>query len=396
MVYLVIIIFLISPIISTPLIILSLIIDNKNYKIYILGISFNLAFIGYYYDPIVSNDLYRHFLTMDVLKNKSFLEALFYDPLIMKNFWFYIISKINLYNLLPFTAILIPYYLVMKDMIEFGRNQIRNNLITVSLTLLIISWIGLIGAVSGIRFIFSIFMFFHGLYREYILKKNNLKTKFYYIIPLFIHYSIVVLFVLKFIVNVLDRIKNKSKFILLFLLSFWGVILEKNLSLIESSVLPYLNSDYFIEVNEKIIFYMDYFHTGSYYIANYYMKLFFAFILIILCFISFKKNNIGTYNKFYLFGILSSVFIIGGHNIFIIVTRYGSFLLLMMPFFMILFFKYNNIGYIKTFYFIFYIVFLLLGVYYSYIPFKKGDFDITLLDFLVNNILNLLFKLTYF
>lgn len=395
MVYLVIIFFLINPIISTPLLILSLIIDDKNYKIYIFGISFNLALIGYYYVPSVSNDLYRHFLTMDVLKNKSFVEALFYDPLIIKNFWFYIISKINLYNLLPFTAVLIPYYLVMKDIVKFGRNQICNNFIIVSLTLLPIFLSGIIQPVSGVRFIFSVFMFFHGLYREFILKKNNLKTKIYYILPLFIHYSIVLLFVLKFIFNIFDRIEVKSKFILLFLLSFWGIILENNLSLIKS-LLIYLNINYINRVVQKIDLYIDFVHTTPYYITDYYIKLCSAFIIIILGYILYKQNNMETYNEFYLFGIVTSFFIVGGFNISVIVTRYGHLLLIMMPYFMILFFKYNKVGYIKAFYSIFYIVFLFLGVYYSYIPFKNTEFDITLLDFLTNNFLNLLFRITYF
>ena len=110
--------YLLFPMLSTPLAIFGVCFDPKHYNYYSVAIVLNLAFIGYYFEPLISDDLYRHFLDINHLQKMHIIDVVrMYatDPLVVKNLWFFVVSRTKISGLLPFSAVFITYYILVRD-----------------------------------------------------------------------------------------------------------------------------------------------------------------------------------------------------------------------------------------------------------------------------------------
>lgn len=382
------IIFVLFPILSTPIGFLGLLIDKKHYKFYIIGIVFNLAIIGYYFVPPEIFDLYRHFQRMNFLEMLSIKEVFnMYstDPLILKNIWFYIVSLTNNYSLLPFSAILISYYIVLRDINKFGIKEKIPSGVIVSCILLVIVWWQLIWIMSGIRFPAAIALFFHGLFREYIEEKKNLKTYIFYIIPLFLHYSVFILVAFRIGIYFFKKFK-KISILMLLLWSFFSSIVLNLLTLIN---IPYISG-----VAEKSKVYLLWSDATNFIIVNNFFKLFLC-IIFVLAYIYLKRayyNFFSKYQDFYYFGLLISLFCIGGTSISIILDRFGYFVLFMLTFLMMPIVNKKTNKLLVQLICLMYIVLLTIGLIFQYTTLKGTFYEITLLEFLSKNVIDLLIK----
>lgn len=319
--------YLLFPILSTPLAFFGLCFDKKYYKYYSIAIIFNLAFIGYYFEPLISDDLYRHFLDISHLQKMKIIDVVrMYatDPLVVKNLWFFVVSITKVPGLLPFSAIFITYYILVRDTFEFAQKERISHGYTVSFVVMVLIFWQLIWVMSGVRFSVSLVLFFHGLHREFIQEKRNWTTWSFYFLPLFIHYSVIILVAIRGLVLLRGWIKHVAKISLL----FWSHFAELVIILLSSFGGSYLQG-----VTRKMHAYMLYSNESQYMLVTKYLKLAYC-ILFILGLGLLKKKHRSIYEEnreIYDYGLWLSLFCIGGSSIFIIPDRFGFMVLAMLP-----------------------------------------------------------------
>jgi|LSQX01.3.fsa_nt_gb hypothetical protein len=370
---------------STPLAIFGLCFDPKHYKYYSVAIVLNLAFIGYYFEPLISDDLYRHFLDINHLQKMHIIDVVrMYatDPLVVKNLWFFVVSRTKISGLLPFSAVFITYYILVRDIFEFAQKERIPNGYTVSFVVMVlISW-QLIWVMSGVRFFVSIALFFHGLHREFIQEKRNWATWSFYFLPLFIHYSGIILIAIRGLVLLRGWIKHLVKMSLL----FWSHFAELIIALLSSFGGSYLQG-----VTRKMQAYMLYSNESQYMLVTKYVKLAFC-ILFILGLGLLKTKNRLIYeenSEFYDYGLWLSLFCIGGRNVFIIPDRFGFMVLAMLPFVFLPLLGCNKTKILKQTYAISYLPLAIMGIYLQYVPMKATNYGIAVSQFLTRNLIQL-------
>lgn len=386
MLYLLTAIYILFPILATPLLILGLLLDKRNIKFYIFYLLINVSLIGYYYIPKTSNDLFRHYIIMDYLKDLSLIEVInnfSTDPLIIKNLWFYLVSVTDNYGLLPFSAIFITYFLIANDIIDFGRKEkVPYKLILLSI-LCTLLWFPIILPLSGVRFSTAIVLFFHAVFRELVLKKRDFLTICYYIIPLFLHYSIVVLIIIRLLLGVFRK-SNLAFVIMLGWIALLPIIIE---------MLNNLNVPYLTNLLDKIYIYSDiHFRNDTYNNFLYFVKIFIN-IFIVLLFIIIKKNLNFIYEKyenFYLYSLSLAAFCIGGIGLYSILNRYGQLTIIFLPFLIIPLIKHLKFKLINIFAIIYFPILVIVGIYIQYVPLKFAQYNISIEELLIKNIFQIL------
>lgn len=382
---LVIIINLFFPIISTVFIITALYIDKEKYRIYLFLLVLNIALIGYYFEPYITNDLYRHYEFIDYMKIHNLKTVFSIDALFIKNIWFYLVGVSGLKSLLPFSAILITYYIALTDIFEYSKISNIKHTLTVNFSIFVLIYIQLIWVMSGIRFSIAFVLFLHGLYREFIKKERGITTYLYYLLPCFIHYSIFVLVIIRLFL----LFKGVSRYILSFILLIWGFFTEAIAELLNLS-----GVSYFQGIASKIEFYIGYSDTDNYSIFTNILKLFVSLLLTVTL-LWMKKNSKAIFKKYediYLFTLYLSLFCLGGYNIFIIPDRFGFVLITLSPIVLMPFYMASKNKIIKYFAVLSFLPIILAGIYLQYIPLKATNYSIGLVEFFLNNIFQLLFR----
>lgn len=378
------VVYIFFPILCTPLVILGLYWDKRKYKYYIFILILNLAIIGYHFKPLVADDLYRHFKIMDELKKMGLINIFKGDPLIIKNIWFYFLALLNK-GLLPFSAIMITYYTILKDIFYFSKKEGFSHVVTTNISLIILIFVQLIWVMSGIRFAVSISLFIHGLYKEFVLKEKGFGTYVFYIVPCFIHYSTFILIFIRFLII----FKNKSKTIIIISLLSWGYFAKFLVNILEEIKIEYVQ-----EVAFKANIYLNYTNNTSYMLVTNLLKLFYCIIFIIF-FIYLRKKNNSLYKKYqdiYDYGLLMSLFCMGGFNIFIILDRIGFVVLILLPLVLIPVFKYNKAKLLKQIAKLSFMPIILIGLYLQYVPLKATNYNITFIELITKDIVRLFIK----
>lgn len=380
---LVLIIHLFFPILSTPFLIAGLYFNKKYNHIYILLLILNLSILGLYFQPVITNDLYRHFEFIDYMKFNNIKTIFSTDTLFIKNLWFYIIHLSGFDNLLPFSAILMTYIITLNDIIKFSKISKFKNTLTINMVILVLLYIQLIWVMSGIRFSVAYVLFLHGLYKEYVNKQKNVFTYLFYIVPIFIHYSIFVLI----LIRILLIFKNKKNFFVVTLLLVWGMFTDAFSKILYLTGIPYFQG-----ISMKIDFYLKYTNVDSYYIFTNILKLVIAITLVSLI-VFLKKNLVKQYHKYedlYLFILYLSLFCLGGVNVFIIPDRFGFVLISLFPTVFLPFYNYNKSIGLKYFMATIFFPIFFLGLYLQYVPLKSTNYSINIAELLSSNIFQLL------
>ncbi len=168
-----------------------------------------LSCISFSYIPIESDDLYRHFLDLNYLKDFNIIDVISLDFLFVKNLLFYLVSLTGINGFLAFTSTFVTYYLIILVIINVSKKYNTSKIQYILLVLICLSVLPYTFVVSGVRFHMAVAIFVYACYREFIEKKNNILTNIIYILPIFLHYSAIVFIVFK----ILSNITNKNKFI---------------------------------------------------------------------------------------------------------------------------------------------------------------------------------------
>lgn len=192
---------------------------KKNYKkimclILAFDFSFALAVFAYYWVPSEEYDLSRYYTwmnNMQVFKGDILINYLFFErgePITMV--YFYIISLIDNYSLLPFFPTLISYFIMFYIIIDYCQINKYSNKMTIFLILLFISLFKYIFLVSGIRSTFAMILCTLALYEEFIKSNKKWYIKLLYVIALGIHNGVIAIIFVRILLNINKILKMKT------------------------------------------------------------------------------------------------------------------------------------------------------------------------------------------
>lgn len=219
-------------------------VSTKNYNKNVL-LSFAMAWIwgiaGYcFVNPKSDPDLVRY---LEILKNydgKTLLESfnLAYDNLYSVDIFFHLVSKLENPQMLPAISVFIFYFILFYVFLDY---KIKMNVSNKNFIIYILFSLGAISfpvIVNGIRWPIACMVFFLAFYREIVQNKKNVFTLLLYIIPIFMHFSMLVFVVLRLAVF----IRNKK--IAVIVTIFSGLI--PNIFNLLSQILPLGSSNVII------------------------------------------------------------------------------------------------------------------------------------------------------
>ena len=193
MIFLTIGLFLIYPILTTPLILIGSIADKKNRIIYMILLAFNIALISMQIDPSgYELDLGVYFSTMDIIKQmkwETFIQAYISQKEFLTNLLYYIFANMGNYNLWTFTVTFICYSTMFYIITDYSKIKGISNKEYIIMMILLIVFYNNIFAITGLRNSLAIIIYVLALYEEYFKENKKIIYKILYIIPCFIHMS---------------------------------------------------------------------------------------------------------------------------------------------------------------------------------------------------------------
>lgn len=380
MIYLFIIIYLMFPILLTPIIIYNLFKNGKYYKLYLLMLSCNIGFIGYYYIPPVTYDLYRHFQKIDMLKSlgfQDFLSSLGETPLFIGNIIFYFVGLTEDYNLLPFLAIAVTYYFAFLTIYEYFILKKVNKFYIFYSMLFVLAWFQLILPMSGIRFSSALSLSVYSIYRIYC--KNDNKAVIYIILASFFHVGVILLLVILFL------LKFVNTKIVVCIIIIIGLSLEAFLVLLQ--IFPI---EYFALIVYKIEAYSTFRAPSILDTMLYYLKILSCSSIFI--YILLRKKHLNKQIPKHLIDyilILLLIFLVF-FSIPTTINRYSYFILIFVP--IVIGRDFLNLN--KNLRAIMYILFspiILLGFYIQYLQLRLSIFKVTFFDGLFSSFFSMIF-----
>lgn len=223
MVLITVILFIIYPIFTLPLIIFGIIKDKKNRLIHLILLAFDLALIALHFDPSSYNlDLNGYFSIMDIMKTMgwdAFIQNFLTQKEFLTNLLFYIFANINNYELWTFFVTFISYSLIFYMINDYSKIKGMNDRNYFLILCLLILLYNNFFVMAGIRNSLAMILFLFVLYLEYIKEKKNIFYKILYILPCLVHMSMVLGVILRII---LFFYKGKKKIYIVIGLMFYA------------------------------------------------------------------------------------------------------------------------------------------------------------------------------
>lgn len=326
------ILFILSPILSIPLIVYKIIYSKESRIGYIILFSLAMAFIAYQTVPNESDDLFRHFEIIKKMKNISFTEIFdfSYSGSYINTLLMYFCAKINLLHLYPAIYVGVGYYILLHTIIRLEEkiSVSKNELICIVLFVLLS--VNCRDFISGLRNYFSFILCFYFIASKFYFNLNNKIVYLGILFASFIHISaIIILFLVIFydITSFLEIHKKNYLIILLFLPITIIIMIILNFLYPEILNITFYNKIYHYLINPNII-------NIKVYIFN-----ILILGLVIVCHIynlKREKSNINMFLYLYLLFMLSI------SPIMILLTRFNYFLIPISSVVFLQFFNKNN------------------------------------------------------
>lgn len=254
MIFVSILLFIISPLMSLPIIILGIICDKKYRIIYLFLLAFSIGIFSYYFKPNRGMDLYRYFLIMDSYKNvniQTLLRQLFvninFEPIFQ--ILFYMIGKTQNYYLLSFICTVFSYFTVFYMINDYSKKIELKGIYTFFITIFFILTFNYIYFASGLRFLTATIVFCLAVYLEYVKGKKGLIYKLLYILPFMMHKSLFVAILFRLLMS-LDFSKMKKIYILVAFIIF----VSPNVLILFSKIFTYIPA--FSIIYDKALLYI--------------------------------------------------------------------------------------------------------------------------------------------
>lgn len=265
--------------------------SERNY--YILMFSIALGMVAFYIEPIRELDLYRYFNQMDLMKQLDFFEFIseyIFKPELLSNLIFFFVAKMEDYGLLAMLSTIISYYLVTKCVLDYSNKKNMKLIEKLVVLVLLLSVMTFTHFATRIRNNVAIVICAYAFYREYVEGKNNLLTKVLYVLPCFIHTSMLFGVIIRLILFLRGKYL-RVVLIIIILILFLGINYITVIGEVLSNFAMFSNYD--TKISAYIINNAEYEPTN--------VKVKFAFMLFMLFNIIYmiKKYNYKKENKNY-------------------------------------------------------------------------------------------------
>lgn len=209
--------FIVMPFLAVPIIFMGMIVDRKHNWIYGLLLAILLALIAYNFSPSETQDLYRYYVEMKTyysnISFENYMQEMFSNTKILFKVLQLIIAQTQNYQLLPFTMTLVGYFISFYVILDFSNKYKINPIIAIFMILVFILTFYHINFISGLAQYLAISIGFLGFYLEYIKDKNKCIYKVLYILPVFIHASMIIIPLIRVLLK-FDFKKTKKVYII--------------------------------------------------------------------------------------------------------------------------------------------------------------------------------------
>lgn len=202
------ILFIISPILSMPVVLLGLFLEKKHKRYYCFLLSVMIGIICYYIVPNQGMDITRYYEYLDQIRYLPITEALkgiSNQTEVITNIFFYLISQLNNNSLIVFFSSLIYYNILFYIIIDYCKiKELTNKQINMIIIYAMIT-IWIIPNILGIRYAIAMVVFLLAIYLDIVKQKKNIIYKLLYIVPIFIHSSTVLFLIMRLILLISNR-----------------------------------------------------------------------------------------------------------------------------------------------------------------------------------------------
>ncbi len=202
------ILFIISPILSMPVVLLGLFLEKKHKRYYCFLLSVMIGIICYYIVPNQGMDITRYYEYLDQIRYLPITEALkgiSNQTEVITNIFFYLISQLNNNSLIVFFSSLIYYNILFYIIIDYCKiKELTNKQINMIIIYAMIT-IWIIPNILGIRYAIAMVVFLLAIYLDIVKQKKNIIYKSLYIVPIFIHSSTVLFLIMRLILLISNR-----------------------------------------------------------------------------------------------------------------------------------------------------------------------------------------------
>lgn len=186
-------------------------------KILIISLIVMLAGFAYSFEPkpFIRWDLLEYYKLCDKMTKMSIQEAFTnseYGQFVVINIFFYIIAHIGNYHLIPFIPLIIDcvvLYYVLFDTIYISRltsESSQGSVVELSMVVFVLyAWFSTVSiklAISGVRCTLAVALAFFAMYIEYIKGKNRLAAIVLYACAVLIHFSAVMIILIRLIATI--------------------------------------------------------------------------------------------------------------------------------------------------------------------------------------------------
>lgn len=202
------ILFIISPILSMPVVLLGLFLEKKHKRYYCFLLSVMIGIICYYIVPNQGMDITRYYEYLDQIRYLPITEALkgiSNQTEIITNIFFYLISQLNNNSLVVFFSSIIYYNILFYIIIDYCKiKELTNKQINMIIIYAMIT-IWIIPNILGIRYAIAMVVFLLAIYLDIVKQKKNIIYKLLYIIPILIHSSTILFLIIRLILLISNR-----------------------------------------------------------------------------------------------------------------------------------------------------------------------------------------------
>lgn len=364
--FLTIVIYLISPILAIPTILLSLF---KRTRYSIVNYSLLVSYISFCFIPESQWDKVRHIEFYEYVKNMSISEFFIYNftesPDFIFRFLLYLGGTLGVrVHFVFFIVTFIIIYLILKIYDDFLKEQqIEKKHLWLLIPLFLLSF-SYIDIISGFRYALAASFTMYGIYFG-LVKKKQFRGIIFIILGIFTHFSVLLFALLYLIYPLISKISILSTKILL-LVSFLFVLVPQETFL---QIATSLGLGGALETKASIYLNNDNFELASSFAATFIRFFDIVWIYIITFIILLKKQTNNTYYRLLVWSLIAT-------NTFvsfpIIYNRYALFL----KFLIVLYFADRLVREQQNKILILFIWLFLVVALNQFIVMRNGYFDI--------------------
>lgn len=205
--------------------------DKYKWKQYVYCLAFAFAAAGYSYITSGKSDITRYFEYMDNMKFIPLSGVISYgkygtqgEALYIFNFFCWLAVQINDYHIVPFLSCFIIYYISFYITCKMGLDgNVKGNTVLWGILFSIIA-LNFYSLVNNIRNVLAFTIVGFAVFREYYEKKHNVLTYLLYIVPIFIHSSVLPLILLRIVLPLAKKLKIVGVGVAVFIIPILNIV----------------------------------------------------------------------------------------------------------------------------------------------------------------------------